>query len=548
MCNVVQGFRSSSNIPVDELAFVRKVEAKYPALLFKQQLSAYVEKTFGILRDNAKKELSSLISVYTGFIRLGTLVETTKPKQRDHILLTTSKAENQMKGRLLLDIVVGQGAAVLQLLAGKDEPLLVRGDAFLILDLCLHVIDGVGALDLQSNGLAGEGLHKDLHASPEPQYKVKGGLLLDVVVGEGAAVLQLLAGKDQPLLVRGDPFLILDLSFDIVDGVGALHLEGDGLASKGFDKDLHATTETEHEVEGRFLLDVVIGQGAAVLQLLTGKNQPLLVWGDPLLVLNLSFDIVNGVGTLHLEGDSLAGQGFNKDLHATTETENKVEGRLLLDVVIGQGAAVLELLTGEDQPLLVRRDPLLVLDLGLDVVDGIGRLDLKGDSLAGKGLDKDLHATTETKHEVEGGLFLDVVVGKSAAVLELLAGKDQPLLIRRDPLLVLDLGLHVVDSIRRLDLKGDRLSGESFNEDLHASTETQNEVEGGLFLDVVVGKGAAVLELLAGEDQPLLIRRDPLLVLDLGFYVVNGIRRLYLKGNRLAGESFNEDLHLLQLI
>ncbi len=37
--------------------------------------------------------------------------------------------------------------------------------------------------------------------------------------------------------------------------------------------------------------------------------------------------------------------------------------------------------------------PLLVLDLGLDVVNGIRGLDLKGDGLAGEGLDKDLHAT-----------------------------------------------------------------------------------------------------------------------------------------------------------
>ena len=34
-----------------------------------------------------------------------------------------------MQRRLLLDIVVGQGAAILQLLPGKDEALLVRGDA-----------------------------------------------------------------------------------------------------------------------------------------------------------------------------------------------------------------------------------------------------------------------------------------------------------------------------------------------------------------------------------------------------------------------------------
>ena len=40
------------------------------------------------------------------------------------------------------------------------------------------------------------------------------------------------------------------------------------------------------------------------------------------------------------------------------------------------------------------------------------------------------------KHEVKRALLLDVVVGKSAAILELLAGKDQTLLVRWDALLV----------------------------------------------------------------------------------------------------------------
>ena len=60
----------------------------------------------------------------------------------------------------------------------------------------------------------------------------------------------------------------------------------------------------------------------------------------------------------------------------------------LLDVVIGKSAAILELLAGEDQALLVRWDSLLVLDLGLDIVNGVGGLDLKGDGLARKGLDE----------------------------------------------------------------------------------------------------------------------------------------------------------------
>jgi hypothetical protein len=59
---------------------------------------------------------------------------------------------------------------------------------------------------------------------------MKGGLLLDVVVREGATVLQLLASEDQALLVRGNSLLVLDLALDIVDGVGGLDLKGDGLA------------------------------------------------------------------------------------------------------------------------------------------------------------------------------------------------------------------------------------------------------------------------------------------------------------------------------
>ncbi|GMH25775.1 hypothetical protein Nepgr_027618 [Nepenthes gracilis] len=39
------------------------VEAKYPALLFKQQLTAYVEKMYGMIRDNLKKEISPLLGL-----------------------------------------------------------------------------------------------------------------------------------------------------------------------------------------------------------------------------------------------------------------------------------------------------------------------------------------------------------------------------------------------------------------------------------------------------------------------------------------------------
>ena len=68
---------------------------------------------------------------------------------------------------------------------------------------------------------------------------MKSGLLLDVVVGEGAAIFELLSGEDQSLLVGWDSLLVLDLGLDIVDGVRRLNLEGDGFAREGLDEDLH---------------------------------------------------------------------------------------------------------------------------------------------------------------------------------------------------------------------------------------------------------------------------------------------------------------------
>ena len=60
-----------------------------------------------------------------------------------------------------------------------------------------------------------------------------------------------------------------------------------------------------------------------------------------------------------------------------------MEGALLLDVVVAEGTAVFQLLTREDQALLVRWDAFLVLDLALDIVNRIRGLNLEGDGLSG---------------------------------------------------------------------------------------------------------------------------------------------------------------------
>ena len=60
---------------------------------------------------------------------------------------------------------------------------------------------------------------------------MKGGLLLNVVIAQSTTVFELLSGKDETLLIRGNSFLVLDLGLDIVDGIGRLDLKSDGLTS-----------------------------------------------------------------------------------------------------------------------------------------------------------------------------------------------------------------------------------------------------------------------------------------------------------------------------
>jgi hypothetical protein len=68
-------------------------------------------------------------------------------------------------------------------------------------------------------------------------------------------------------------------------------------------------------VEGRFLLDVVVGKGTTILKLLASEDEALLIWGNTFLVLDLLLDVFDGVGRLNLEGNGLASQGLDENLH-----------------------------------------------------------------------------------------------------------------------------------------------------------------------------------------------------------------------------------------
>ena len=98
------------------------------------------------------------------------------------------------------------------------------------------------------------------------------------------------------------------------------------------------------------------------------------------------------------------------------------------------------MLSSEDESLLIWRDTFLILDLGLDVFDGICWLNIKSDGFTSEGLDEDLHTTSKSEDQMESGLLLDVVVGEGSSILKLLTSEDESLLIGGNTFLVLNFG------------------------------------------------------------------------------------------------------------
>jgi len=79
---------------------------------------------------------------------------------------------------------------------------------------------------------------------------VKSGFLLNIVVRKSSAIFELLSGKDESLLIRGDTFLVLDLGLDVFDGIRGFDVKSDGLASQSLDEDLHTTSKSQDQMEG----------------------------------------------------------------------------------------------------------------------------------------------------------------------------------------------------------------------------------------------------------------------------------------------------------
>ena len=104
----------------------------------------------------------------------------------------------------------------------------------------------------------------------------------------------------------------------------------------------------------------------------------LLLWSDVTVMTTLSLSAVHSLNwkssiTLsanHLFALELSGKSgeIRLDFHGshttTSESQDQMEGGLLLDIVVREGSSIFELLSSEDEPLLIWRNTFFILDLG----------------------------------------------------------------------------------------------------------------------------------------------------------------------------------------
>ncbi len=158
-----------------------------------------------------------------------------------------------------------------------------------------------------------------------------------------------------------------------------------------FYEDLHSSSQSQDEVDGWLLLYVVISEASFIFELLSGEDESLLVFWDAFLGSDLFFQGFDGFVGFDFYSHGSASQGFDEDLHSSSQSPDEVDGWLLLYVVISEASFIFELLSGEDESLLIGWYSFSFIDFVLQSLNGLSWLHLDSHSFSCEGFDKELH-------------------------------------------------------------------------------------------------------------------------------------------------------------
>ena len=210
------------------------------------------------------------------------------------------------------------------------------------------------------------------------------------------------------LAKAGDLVLVTNL-VELEDGqLDGLVLVGDALggAVHLLLSLLGTSTKTEHQVQGGLLLDVVVRQATSILELLASEDQALLIRGNSYSTTKHKSTRVS-IDAQTTRGGEMDGTHRFRRMHTRTH-----EHEILLHSQPNECNRAKNDQSRYNTPIIYLRTPknaygtihsqetstnallrtFLVLDLGLDLLDGVARLDLEGNGLTSEGLDEDLHS------------------------------------------------------------------------------------------------------------------------------------------------------------
>ena len=171
---------------------------------------------------------------------------------------------------------------------------------------------------------------------------MKGGLLLNVIIIKGSSIFKVLATKSKSLFVWGNSLLFLNFGLNIFNWVWSFYIiKNYCFSCRYFDEDLHASSDSHDHIYGGFVLNVVVRKGSSIFKVLVRKNKSLLVWGDTFFVLNLGLYVLDGIRSFHVKSDRFSSQGFDEDLHASSESQDQMKGGFLLNVIVRKCSSIL---------------------------------------------------------------------------------------------------------------------------------------------------------------------------------------------------------------
>ena len=228
---------------------------------------------------------------------------------------SASKPKDEVKSAFFLNIVVTNCSVILKPFSCKNESLLIGWNSFFCKDFLFYCSNVISVFNVQSNGFSCECSYEYLHSSPESEDKVDCAFLLDVVVSKSTLVFELLSCKNESLLIDWDSFFVCNQSFEVGNSLASLNFACHCLSCECSYEYLHSSPESEDKVDCAFLLDVVVSKSTLVFELLSCKNESLLIDWDSFFVCNQSFEVGNSLASLNFACHCLSCECLYEYLH-----------------------------------------------------------------------------------------------------------------------------------------------------------------------------------------------------------------------------------------